>query len=106
MPTYDYECESCGSQFEAFHGLNDPAPQCPACGHAVCRRLITAVAFRTGGDGTADRVAGEIKKRLGQGRAGDALRLADKAVKIAGERKGMGKIKAARDKLAGHLKKD
>jgi hypothetical protein len=49
-------------------------------------------------------VESEIKKRLGQGRAGDALRLADKAVKLAGNRKGMDKVKAARDKLRGHLR--
>lgn len=106
MPTYDYECEHCGHTFEAFHSLNSPAPPCPACGAAKPRRLISAVAFRATGDGTATRVEAEIKKRLGQGRAKDALTLAEKAGKLAGDRPGMGKIKAARDKLRTKLGKD
>lgn len=107
MPTYDYECTKCGEVFEALHRLKDPAPPCPACGAAKPRRLISPVAFKTGGDPTATRVEAEIKKRLGQGRSRDALSLAEKASHIAGNRKGMGKIKAARDKLRGHLgKKD
>lgn len=103
MPTYDYLCEQCQEEFEAFHGLNDPAPPCPLCGGCQVRRLISAVAFKAQGDGTAQRVEMEIKKRLGQGRGRDALGLAEKAVKLAGNRQGMDKVKAARDKLRGHL---
>jgi putative FmdB family regulatory protein len=106
MPTYDYECRKCGQVFEAFHSLKSPAPPCPACGAKKPRRLMSAVAFRTQGDPTAGRVEAEIKKRLGQGRATDALNLAEKADKLAGNRPGMGKIKAARDKLRGKLGKD
>ena len=106
MPTYDYECVKCGHVFEALHSMNSPAPPCPACGSKKPRRLISAVAFRTAGDPTAGRVEAEIKKRLGQGRAKDALTLAEKAGKLAGDRPGMGKIKAARDKLRSKLGKD
>lgn len=105
MPLYDYQCNNCEHVFEAFHALDEPSPSCPVCTCPQVTRLISAVAFKTSGDGTACRVEAEIKKRLGQGRAKDALTLADKAVKLAGNRKGMGKIKAARDKLAGRLKK-
>ena len=32
MPTYDYLCEKCGHEFEAFQSMNDPAiKDCPAC---------------------------------------------------------------------------
>ena len=40
MPTYEYECKSCGHIFEAFQSINDPAiSDCPQCGKEV-RRLI------------------------------------------------------------------
>ncbi len=106
MPTYDYQCKKCGEVFEAMHRLDQPAPPCPHCGEPRPQRLISPVAFKTTGDPTATRVEAEIKKRLGQGRSRDALTLAEKASRIAGNRKGMGKIKAARDKLRGHLGKD
>jgi putative FmdB family regulatory protein len=40
MPRYDYECETCGTRFEARHGFDDPAPACPD-GHATVHRIIT-----------------------------------------------------------------
>lgn len=104
MPTYDYECKKCGHLFEAFHRLEQPPPPCPQCGFRRMERLISPVSFRSQADPTAGRVEAEIKKRLGQGRAGDALRLADKAVSLAGNRKGMSKVKAARDKLHKRVK--
>lgn len=40
MPTYDYECESCGHRFEVFQSMSDdPVKSCPKCGKGV-RRLI------------------------------------------------------------------
>ncbi len=40
MPTYDYECESCGHSFEAFQSMSDaPLSKCPECGKKV-RRVI------------------------------------------------------------------
>ena len=40
MPTYDYECTSCGSSFEAFQQMSDsPLKECPKCNKKV-RRLI------------------------------------------------------------------
>lgn len=105
MPLYGYQCNNCEHVFEAFHALEDDPPHCPHCTCPQVTRLISAVAFRTAGDGTAARVEAEIKKRLGQGSAKDALRLAEKAVDLAGNRKGMGKIKAARDKLRSKFKK-
>lgn len=104
MPTYDYQCNNCEHVFEVLQKLDAPDPECPLCTCPQVTRLLSVPAICTRGDGAAGRVESEIKKRLGQGRAGDALRLADKAVKLAGGRKGMDKIKAAGDKLRGHLK--
>jgi len=40
MPTYDYRCESCGHEFEAFQSISaGPLQQCPVCGNRV-RRVI------------------------------------------------------------------
>ena len=40
MPTYDYECKSCGHVFEFFQSMSDdPLKECPKCGSPV-RRLI------------------------------------------------------------------
>ena len=41
MPTYEYECGSCGLRFERFQGMTEkPLKKCPDCGGAV-RRLIS-----------------------------------------------------------------
>ncbi len=106
MPLYDYQCNNCEHVYEVFHALDGQPPPCPICTCPQVTRLISAVAFSTKGDGAAARVESEIKKRLGQGRAKDALTLANKAVHLAGKRPGMDKVKAARDKLASKLKKD
>jgi len=40
MPTYDYECQSCGHVFEYFQSMSDdPLKECPKCGKEV-KRLI------------------------------------------------------------------
>ena len=40
MPTYDYRCQSCGHEFEAFQKISDtPLSKCPVCGKKV-ERLI------------------------------------------------------------------
>lgn len=41
MPTYDYECSSCGHTFEALQSMNEPKlEKCPACGKKKLHRLI------------------------------------------------------------------
>ena len=40
MPTYEYECMSCGYRFERFQWITDrPLKRCPCCGKKI-RRLI------------------------------------------------------------------
>jgi len=40
MPTYEYECKSCGHDFEVFQNMSDaPLNECPQCGGEL-RRLI------------------------------------------------------------------
>lgn len=41
MPTYDYECTSCGYSFDAFQKMSDaPLEVCPSCEETTLRRLI------------------------------------------------------------------
>ncbi|MFZ4813574.1 MAG: FmdB family zinc ribbon protein [Phototrophicaceae bacterium] len=49
MPFYDYHCTNCDQPFEARHGFNDPAPNCPHCGsEQVQRQINRSPAFAKG----------------------------------------------------------
>lgn len=42
MPTYDYECDSCGTIIEIVQSFQDsPQKKCPECGKLKMRRLIS-----------------------------------------------------------------
>ncbi len=42
MPTYDYLCDACGHQFEAFQSMKDDALKvCPQCAESALRRIIS-----------------------------------------------------------------
>lgn len=43
MPTYDYRCEACSHQFEAFQSIKaDPIRKCPKCSKSKVKRVIGA----------------------------------------------------------------
>jgi len=52
MPTYDYRCPSCGTEFEKFQKMSDPpvAP-CPSCGADAERRLSAGAGLLFKGSG-------------------------------------------------------
>jgi putative FmdB family regulatory protein len=58
MPTYGYECKSCGHNFDVFQSMSDePVKVCPKCGREV-RRLInggTGVIFKGSGFYVTDK---------------------------------------------------
>ncbi|MDR1587031.1 MAG: zinc ribbon domain-containing protein [Treponema sp.] len=58
MPTYEYECKSCGHTFEVFQAMSDdPLRNCPKCGKEI-RRLInggTGVIFKGSGFYVTDK---------------------------------------------------
>jgi len=40
MPTYDYVCQECGHEFEAFQSMkDDPLTDCPSCHGKVKRQF-------------------------------------------------------------------
>ena len=53
MPTYDYECNSCGHELEIFQGINDPLKKkCPECGKNKLQRQFgtgAAIVFKGSG---------------------------------------------------------
>jgi putative FmdB family regulatory protein len=52
MPTYEYECASCGNDFDVFQSMSDaPLKVCPTCGGAVRRKINggTGIIFKGSG---------------------------------------------------------
>lgn len=52
MPIYEYECGDCGNRLEAIQKVSDaPLTDCPTCGQARLRRLVSAAGFQLKGTG-------------------------------------------------------
>ncbi len=66
MPTYDYECVSCGHRFERFQSITaEPLRKCPECGKKV-NRLIGAgagIIFKGSGFYQTDYRSDSYKKK-------------------------------------------
>ena len=93
MPTYEYECKSCGYVFEKFESITAlPSRVCPKCGGKV-RRLIgkgSAVIFKGSGFYATDYRSEEYKKKAKEERK-DNEKKEEKADKKIKEEKGEGK---------------
>ncbi|MDT8297085.1 MAG: zinc ribbon domain-containing protein, partial [Spirochaetaceae bacterium] len=70
MPTYDYECRSCGHSFETFQSMSDdPLKNCPECGTDQLRRLIgggSGVIFKGSGFYVNDSRKGSSSSSAGK----------------------------------------
>jgi putative FmdB family regulatory protein len=66
MPTYDYICDSCTHEFEAFESIKaDPQTECPQCHEAKLRRKIgagAAILFKGSGFYQTDYRSDSYKK--------------------------------------------
>ena len=66
MPTYDYECNTCGHEFELFQGIKEPVrTKCPECGRRSLRRLFgpgAAIVFKGSGFYQTDYRSESYKK--------------------------------------------
>ncbi|GHV82432.1 hypothetical protein AGMMS49991_09900 [Spirochaetia bacterium] len=66
MPTYEYECKTCGHTFDTFQSMRDePLKICPECGKEL-RRLInggTGVIFKGSGFYVTDTKGGSAASR-------------------------------------------
>ncbi len=66
MPTYEYECLSCGHQFEESQRITEgPLEVCPRCKGKVRRRISAGAGFLFKGSGfyTTDYRSESYKKR-------------------------------------------
>jgi putative FmdB family regulatory protein len=67
MPTYDYVCDSCQHEFEAFESIKaDPQTVCPECTEPKLRRKIgagAAILFKGSGFYQTDYRSESYKKR-------------------------------------------
>jgi len=65
MPTYDYQCNQCGHNFEYFQSMSEnPIKECPECNGAV-RRLVgggTGLIFKGSGFYLTDYVKNKKSK--------------------------------------------
>lgn len=85
MPTYEYACDECGHEFEAFHSITAaPLKKCPECGKRALKRLIGTgggVIFKGSGFYQTDYRSESYKKSAA----------ADKPAETGGDSKGESK---------------
>ena len=52
MPTYEYRCPACGTDFEKFQKMSDePVADCPSCGSPAVRQLSAGAGLHFKGSG-------------------------------------------------------
>lgn len=52
MPIYEYQCQACNHEMEVMQKMGDaPLTDCPSCGEASLKKLISAAGFRLKGGG-------------------------------------------------------
>ena len=102
MPTYDYQCDECGHEFELFQQMSAPVKRkCPECGLLKLRRLIgigAGVLFKGSGFYETDYRSDSYKS--GAKREKDAAETKSEKGDGAGEKKGDKKEKAESTKTA------
>jgi putative FmdB family regulatory protein len=90
MPTYDYECDACGHEFELFQGINDPLQRkCPKCGKLKLRRLFgtgAAVVFKGSGFYTTDYRSDSYKKAAEKDKKGGESKSPDSSEKSSSDK--------------------
>lgn len=64
MPIFAYQCRSCGHRFDELQKLDAvPLTDCPACGEAALRKLLSAPRFHLKGGGWRNSEEPKPKKR-------------------------------------------
>ena len=98
MPTYDYECDACGHEFELFQSISAAVKRkCPECGRPKLRRLFgtgAAVVFKGSGFYQTDYRSESYKKAAEK----DKKKTEKKTDPKSGETKSTEKSKKKSDK--------
>ncbi len=100
MPTYDYDCASCGRRFEVVHGVHAERPTtCPLCGGGPIRKAVSAPAVHFKGSGWAkkERRAAPTKTPVASGSDGDSTSSESKG---EGDPNGKGDAGESKDRAA------
>ncbi|MDG3004129.1 FmdB family zinc ribbon protein [Paludisphaera mucosa] len=83
MPTYDYICDACGHEFEAYESIkSDAQTLCPACEKHTLRRKIgpgAAILFKGSGFYQTDYRSDSYKKAAKADTAGGSSSGGDSA---------------------------
>jgi putative FmdB family regulatory protein len=78
LPTYDYICDACGHEFEAFESIKaDPQTICPACHEQKLRRKIgagAAILFKGSGFYQTDYRSASYQERAKADKPPDAAK--------------------------------
>ena len=102
MPTYDYQCDECGHEFELFQQMSAPVKRkCPECGLLKLRRLIgtgAGVLFKGSGFYETDYRSDSYKSGAKQEK--DAAETKSEQSEGAGEKKADKKEKTDSTKTA------
>ena len=72
MPIYEYQCNDCGHVFDALQKMSDAVlTDCPDCGNAALRKLLSAPNFRLKGGGWYET---DFKDKNKRNLAGDNIK--------------------------------
>ena len=75
MPTYDYECKSCGHTFDAFQSITaDRLKKCPECGAMKAKRLISRTSFVLKGGGWYSDLYSSTRGDSAKSESGDSAK--------------------------------
>ena len=94
MPIYEYACRSCEHQFETIQKASEPVlTDCPECGAATLRKLLSAPVFRLKGSGwyETDFKTGDKKNVSDNGESDGTESKADDKAKAADSADGTAK---------------
>lgn len=79
MPTYDYQCQACGHEWEMFQSMKDaPVKSCPTCSKRQAKRLLgigAGLIFKGTGFYETDykkKSGGENKENSGESGSSDS----------------------------------
>jgi putative FmdB family regulatory protein len=73
MPIYEFQCEECGTRFEDLIAAGANGPNCPSCGSARARRLLSRVSPPGRQPRGATVRSGESRRREREAARGERL---------------------------------